>query len=78
MSLDDVLWGQLWTNWRSVPPPPSTIVLARWDENVEERPKRVKTCKHGCCVDAGFGSLILPRWWAATDDQTSPLGAIQL
>jgi hypothetical protein len=79
VNFNDVLWGELWTNWRTNPPPRKTIVLARWDENRTETPWRVRTCTHGCCV---FGSieghaLKLPRWWAKTDDQEGPLGPVQ-
>jgi len=70
---DDVLWGMVWTNWRTIPPQPNTIVLARYDDGRKEKPIRVRTCKRGCCIDAGFGSMALPAWWTATDDQTSPL-----
>ena len=75
--MSDVLWNMVWTNWRSNPPPALTVVVARWDENRTETPWRVRTCKHGCCVNGGFGAMVLPRWWAATDDQTSALGAVQ-
>ena len=71
--VDTMLWDMIWTNWRTVAPPPNTVVLARYNDLKDEKPLRVRTCRRGCCVDAGFGSMRLPRWWTATDDQTSPL-----
>jgi hypothetical protein len=73
MSADSLLWDMIWTNWRTIPPPPGTIVLARYDDLKDEKPIRVRTCRRGCCIDAGFGSMKLPRWWTAIEDQTSPL-----
>lgn len=64
------LYGMVWTLWRSNPPPKNTYVIARY--NLNEAPMRAKTCRHGCCIDVGHGSMTLPGYWAATDDQMSP------
>ena len=60
-----------WHYWHDDPPPRNTIVLATY--SLSEPWRRTRTCKHGCCVDQGFGSMVLPNFWKHTDDQTSPL-----
>lgn len=47
--------------WRDDPPPRSTFVWARY--RLAEKWHLVKTCRRGCCVYDGMGTLILPRFW---------------
>lgn len=60
-----------WHFWKDNPPPRGTVVLACW--SLSEEWERFRTCKRGCCVHDGLSSLVLPNFWKATEDQTSPL-----
>lgn len=61
----------IWRNWRSVHPPRFTVVIGRYEGRDEAI--RCRTCKHGCCINAGMGAQLLPDWWTPTNDQDSPL-----
>lgn len=62
--------GEVWTRWRSNPPPTETVVIAQYERDWKQI--RVRTCKRGCCVNMGFGNMFLPDWWRTTDDQSWP------
>lgn len=53
--------------WSKTPPPKSTWVWASYENDDWQI---VKTCKHGCCVQSLFGSMMLPSiWYLATEDE---------
>jgi hypothetical protein len=47
--------------WDEKRPPASHYVMASYE--VMDPLRLMKTCRHGCCVDAGFGPQMLPRYW---------------
>lgn len=61
-------FGRVWTNWRTIRPPTSTWVLGLYSGD-DERPRLGKTCKHGCCWNAGYGSMVLPSWWSPITEE---------
>lgn len=48
--------------WRDDPPPRSTIVWAKY-KLIGDNWQLARTCKRGCCVSMGYGSMILPKYW---------------
>ena len=67
------LEGRTWTNWRTNPPPSSTVVRGHYGD---DRPSMVGlTCKHGCCWNpSGIGQCVLPKWWTTADTEAKPEG----
>jgi len=55
-------------DWYVEPPPRDAIVLYKY--SLDDEWQRCKTCKRGCCMDAGMGSQVLPNFWKETEDQT--------
>ena len=47
--------------WKEKRPPIKHWIMASYE--VLEPLKLFRTCKHGCCVDQGFGPQILPSYW---------------
>lgn len=63
------LEGRVWTNWRTTPPPRSTVVRGHYGD---DRPSMVgRTCRSGCCWNPnGIGPCVIPLWWTAANDPT--------
>lgn len=55
-----------WTFWKDEPPPRTSFVVAKYEFSGPE--ELVKTCRRGCCVNAGFGPMRLPKFWRAPTD----------
>jgi hypothetical protein len=47
--------------WSEKRPPRQHWVMASY--GVMEPLRLSRTCKHGCCVDQGFGPMVLPLYW---------------
>jgi hypothetical protein len=63
---DDNNW-HTWHDWRVVLPPKDVFVWVKYSKM--ETPQLAKTCKNGCCVDVGFGPMVLPNFWRATSSE---------
>ena len=64
-----------WHDWRVVLPPKDVFVWIKYSKL--ETPRLAKTCKHGCCVDVGFGPMVLPNFWKASSPEDMVAGQLE-
>lgn len=51
-----------WMLWKDTSKPNlDMFVWIRYGK--EDAPQLAKVCKHGCCINVGFGPMVLPKYW---------------